>query len=183
MEKAGFGTKAQCALEINKGMLEGIKAGGRFKFECIGPDGKLKWESESKNTVTDEGIEYLLNHIFGSATKVSQWYIGLYTATVGSFRDLTGADIGGSNLAEFTGYSGTRKLFSGVLSGAAWSNTATPGEFPITSNATIKGAFLCSDGAGTAPYLLCIDAFDAGDRTVAPADTLRVTYIFSAQTL
>lgn len=183
MEKAGFGTKAKGLLEINKGMLEGIKAGGRFRFECIGPDGEVKWVNESKNTVTDEGIEYLLNNIFGTVTKVAQWYVGLYTATVGAFRDLTGADIGGSNLSEFTGYSGTRKLFSGLLLGATWSNAATPAEFPITANATIKGAFLCSDVLGSAPYLLCVDAFDVGDRVVAPADTLRVTYVFSAQTL
>ena len=159
------------------------EVGGKFRFECFDKDGNLKWVSESKNTVTNEGLLYLLDQVFGAAAKVAQWYVGLYTATVGAHADLTGADIGGANLTEFTGYSGTRKTFDGARIGYTWANSGSQAQFPITSNATIKGAFLASDDAGTADYLLCIDGFDAGDRAVAPSDTLKVSYVFSVQTL
>ena len=83
MDGLKIGSKAVSSLEINKSISNKLKVGGKFRFECFDKDGNLKWVSESKNTVTNEGLLYLLDQVFGAAAKVAQWYVGLYTATVG----------------------------------------------------------------------------------------------------
>lgn len=167
------------SIESARELKQHLKAGGRFHYECYDKDGALKWEVDSKNTITTEGFNYILDNLFGVAVKISTWYLGLYTATIGSFSDLTGADIGGAKITEFTGFTGTRKSYAGIRSGLSWTNAATKAEFGISSTATIKGAFLASDDAGTAAYLLAIDSFAEGDRVVSPSDTLKVSYIFN----
>jgi len=174
---------ADSKLILNGAFNNKLCVGGKFVYECYDKDGKLKWREESHNVVTDQGIIYLLTEVFGTQAKVNNWFIGLYTALVGLPKNLTGADIGGANLTEFTSYSGNRKLYSGIRSGGTWTNASTPAEFSITTNATIKGAFLASDDVGTADWLLCIDAFSSGDRAVAPSDVLKVTYNFSMQSI
>lgn len=178
MTKFKAQSKASADLIISKETIQRLGVGGHFLYECFDKEGKLKWAEKSKNTVTNQGMQYILDALFGVVSLVTDWYVGIYTATVGSFIDLTGADIGGSNLTEFTSYTGSRKQYIGARTGVIWTNTAAKAEFSIANNATIKGSFLASDDAGTATYLLAIDAFSTGDRAVAPGDTLRVTYEF-----
>lgn len=154
-----------------------LKIGGKFFYELI-RRGRVIDIWESKNIVTNEGRNYLLGQTFGVVSKVSAWYVGLYTATAGNLADLTGADIGGSNLTEFTGYVGNRPEYLGALSYYTWSNAVTKAQFSISVNATIKGSFLANDDIGACTRLLSIDAFASGDRAVSPSDTLNVTYVF-----
>lgn len=168
--------KADAGVIINPAANSKAKLGGFFTYECFDKNGKLKWGGVSHNAITYQGLRYLLDIMFGGVTPESAWYIGIYTAYVGSVLDLTGMDIGGPNLTEFTAYTGTRKLYTGVRSGQTWDNALNKAQFPITNNGTIKGAFLCSDDAGTANYLFALDAFASGDRAVAPGDTLNVGY-------
>lgn len=179
MENLRMKNTVMAELEVRKESNPRMKVGGRFEYECYDTKGNLKWKDESHNTITGEGIGYLLDEVFGTASKVNTWYVGLYTALSGTPGDLTGADIGGGNLTEFTDYTGNRKAFAGVRSGQSWSNAASKAEFVISSGNTILGAFLASDEIGTATYLLCIDTFSGGSRAVSPSDTLKVAYVFN----
>lgn len=175
--KVGFKTFVGHSITSNREVKSALKVGGWFEYEHI-RKGKIIDVWKSDNSVTNEGRNYLLDMAFGTLAKVGTWYIGLYSATVGAFADLTGADIGGTNLTQFIGYSGSRIAWAGVRSGASWSSAGSPAGFAINANGIIKGAFLASDASGTAPYLLCVDAYSQGDRTVQPADTLNVSYVF-----
>ena len=61
-------------------------------------------------------------------------------------------------------------------------NSASPASFTINATATVGGAFLVSNStkSGTTGVLFSASDFTApGDRSVASADTLNVTYTFS----
>jgi hypothetical protein len=152
---------------------------GIYTVECLGPDGAFKWKDQSKNQLTNEGLQYMLDRILNTGSTIDPWYVGLYTGIVGSISDLIGTDIGG-DLTEFMNYTGSRPAYSALRTDQTISNVLTKAEFAILGSATILGSFLASDNSGPASVLLSVGAYSSGSRLVNNGDTLRVTYELSA---
>lgn len=167
---------------------ERVEARGTYLIECVGADGKLKWQDKAQNLVTTVGKNEVLDKaLAGSSYTVVGPYLGLissasYSAvavsdTMSSHGGWTEA--GGANPPT---YSGSRKtaVWAGASAGAK--PLAAPLSFGITSSGTVKGCFMVFGSAatntvdGTAGILLSAGLFSGGDKTVASGDTLNVSY-------
>ena len=162
--------------------FQGIKVGGAFTITCKDFNGKVKWEDTAKNLVVNEGLDHILGILFQSGTQVDPWYVGLTdgTPTVAA-ADTTASHAGWT---EVTAYSeGVRQAFvDGTITSQSVSNSASKASFSISSDSTtIGGAFLASSATtGANGDLLCVAAFDGGDKSADNGDTLEVQYTFSA---
>jgi len=167
-------------------MINKTKAGGVFRMQCIGPDGKLKWEAESHNLVVNEGLKYMNDAALDAGTQITTWYIGLYGA--GASNSPAAGDTMSSHIGwtENTTYSNATRptcAFSAatLADPSVTTNSASPAAFNINGTTTIGGAFLTSNNTkgGTTGTLFSAADFTGGDRSVASGDTLNVSYTFS----
>lgn len=167
-------------------MINKTKAGGVFRIQCIGPDGKLKWEAESHNLVVNVGLQSMNAVYFSSGTQITTWYIGLYGA--GASNNPAASDTMASHIGwtENTTYSNATRptcTFGTATTAdpSVITNSASPASFNINGTTTIGGAFLTSNNTkgGTTGTLFSAADFTGGDRSVASGDTLNVTYTFS----
>lgn len=158
-----------------------VRFGGVFYVECYGPDGRLKWRDKAENLVVDEGLNHQLDILFDDTTaQIDPWYIGLTdgdpTPDASDTLDShTGWD-------EVTAYDGDRKEFVDNRTDQSVDNSSDKASFSINSDdTTIGGAFLCSAATGTTDEtLLCVAAFDGGNKSADDGDTLEVQYTYSA---
>ena len=167
-------------------MINKTKAGGVFRMQCIGPDGKLKWEAESHNLVVNEGLKYMNDAALDAGTQITTWYIGLYGA--GASNSPAATDTMSSHIGwtENTTYSNATRptcTFGTATTAdpSVITNSASPASFNINGSTTIGGAFLTSNNTkgGTTGTLFSAADFTGGDRSVSSGDTLNVTYTFS----
>jgi hypothetical protein len=162
------------------------RAGGVYKIQCIGADGRVKWEEEMHNLVVNQGLQSMVSVYLDGATQITTWFLGLITGP-GSGTTIAAGDTIATHAGwtEFTNYSGNRKTATfGTATTADPSvidNTAAPASFAISgAGGTVAGAFLCSVATGTAGTLFSASDFQTpGDRVVVSGDTLNVTYTFS----
>ena len=166
---------------------EGVLALGRFDFECIGADGKVKWSGSAPNLVVNVGLAYMAGSALTSVAQITSWYIGLYGA--GASNTPAAADTMSSHAGwtEVVPYSNATRVACTFVTAttanpSVATNTASPASFSINATSTVGGAFLTSGSAksGTAGTLFSAVDFSApGDRAVTSGDTLNVTYTMS----
>ena len=177
----------------SSGLVAGTRSGesalalGRFNFECIGADGKVKWTESVPNLVVNVGLAYMAGTALTSVAQITAWFIGLYGA--GASNTPAAGDTMSSHAGwtEVVPYSNaTRVACTFVTATTATpsvaTNTASPASFSIKATSTVGGAFLTSGSAksGTAGTLFSAVDFSApGDRAVVSGDTLNVTYTMS----
>lgn len=178
---------------VNKNDLLGnrARAGGVYTVICYDKDGNLKWEEKAHNLVVNVGLQDMNDKYFDGTTYTAAWYLGLVVGP-GSSNTYSASDTMASHAGwtEFTDYSGNRPLV--VWNGATladpsvMSNSSSVASYTITGSGTVAGAFLVgSTGAvatklDTNGILFSVANFQSpGDRVVANADTLNVTYSFS----
>lgn len=161
-------------------------AGGVYKIQCVGADGRLKWEQETPNLVVNQGLQDMNTTYFNSGSQVTTWYVGLITGPGASTTIAAGDTLAThAGWTEYTDYSGNRKaaVFATATTAdpSVVTNTASPAQFAITgAGGTVAGAFLCSVATGTSGILFSASDFQSpGDRVVVSGDTLNVTYTFS----
>lgn len=177
---------------VTAGILAGTRpvakarAGGVYRVECVGADGKVKWAEESSNLVVNQGLQDMVAAYLDAATQTTVWYLGLITGP-GSGTTIAAGDTLASHAGwtEFTNYTGNRKTATfGTATTADPSvidNSASPASFSISgAGGTVAGAFLASVATGTSGILFSASDFQSpGDRVVVSGDTLNVTYTFS----
>lgn len=177
---------------VTAGMIAGTRpfakarAGGVYRVECVGADGKVKWVEEAHNLVVNEGLQNMVAAYLDAATQTTTWYVGLITGP-GSGTTIAAGDtlVTHGGWTEFTNYTGNRKTATfGTATTADPSvidNSASPASFAITgAGGTVAGAFLASVATGTSGILFSASDFQSpGDRVVVSGDTLNVTYTFS----
>jgi len=146
-----------------------------YLVECIGADGKLKWQETIENLVTTAGKTDIIDKYFKGSTYTEAWYMGLAGAGTKAAGDTLASHAGWS---EVTPYSGNRPAitFGSTSSG---SNTATAVSYTINATATVAGAFVASVNSGTSGTLYSVSDFSAS-RSVISGDTLNVTLTVSA---
>ena len=177
----------------SSGLVAGSRSGesalalGRFNFECIGADGKVKWTESVPNLVVNVGLAYMAGTALTSVAQVTAWFIGLYGA--GASNTPAAADTMSSHAGwtENVGYSNATRVACTFVTAttanpSVATNSASPSAFNINATSTVGGAFLTSGSAksGTAGTLFSAVDFSApGDRAVTSGDTLNVTYTMS----
>jgi hypothetical protein len=156
--------------------------GGVFTFEHY-RDGKKIDEWTTKNIMTNEGLDYLLDASVANAAQISTWYVAPFKGNYTPDGSETGATVA-TDATEATEYTlGTRPAYvPGTVASQSVDNSASKASFTINATVTIYGAFLTGDSAksGTGSKCLCISRFP-GQRDLLNTDELLVTYTISAQ--
>jgi hypothetical protein len=186
-EKAAAGDSVSATLTRTLGMKESATASGVFTITCYGPDGQIKWAESLTNLVVNQGLQSMVAQYMTGATYTATWYVGLYGA--GASNDPAAGDTAASHAGwtEVTPYSNATRpacTFGTATTAnpSVISNSASPAIYTIDATSTVGGAFLISDNnkGGTSGVLFSASDFAApGDRNVAAADTINVTYTFS----
>src|SRR5262245_52188877 len=170
------------------GLDEIAEAHGRYEFECIGADGRLKWREVIDNVVCTVGKNLALDtFLAGSSYTVSGPYMGLISSS--SYSAVAAGDTMVSHSGWLEAGGANAPTYSGNRKTAAWSAASSGSKalsaalsFAITSTGTVKGAFLCyGSGASatkddTGGTLWRAGTFSTGDKEVVKGDTLNVNY-------
>lgn len=177
-------------------LLEQLKLKGKYTAKCFDKNGRLKWEAEAHNVITDEGANQLLDSAFG-AGPIAGPFLGLissvgYTGlpvvadTMASHSSVghVWAEAGnGSNYPTWSTPAGNARVAVSfaTASGRAKSLSAVA-SFVIVTGGTVKGPFLVfGTGAvatnnNTSGKLFSAGVFSGGDKVVGAGDTLQVSY-------
>lgn len=158
-------------------MMSKAHFGFEYRFECFGPDGKLKWEFTEHNLLPNEGRDYILHAALLTGPTFGSWFIGLYEGSyVPQVTDTMATFVAAAT--ETTAYSETTRgaLVPDALSGGVYINGASPATFTFTAAKTIRGGFISSGSVkgGTTGVLLSA-VLATSPKTVAVGDQLRVT--------
>lgn len=153
-----------------------------YLVECIGPDGKLKWEDHIINLVVNAGLNDSLDKHLKGSSYTAAWYVGLCSGTPTFAAGDTMASHAG--WAENQDYSSATRpaLTLGAVSGQSVDNSASKASYSINATATIGGAFVVNlpTKGQTSGTLYGGGAFTGGNRSVQNGDTLNVTVTATA---
>ncbi len=167
---------------------EAARAIGRFTAWFVDAAGVEQWHQEFPNVVTTIGKNFLLDTGFaGSSYTVTGPFIGLISST--SYSAVAAADTmtshagwleaGSANHPHYSGSRGTA-VFSAASAGSKSLSGALT--YSITSNGTVKGAFLVYGSGASATIdntggtLYSAGLFTSGDQVVTTSGTLLVTW-------
>lgn len=156
------------------------KLGSTYTYRCI-RNGKVVWEIEKDNLVTNEGLDYAMNVLFNPDSYSSPtFYCGIIAP---SFGGVPSAEDTMSSHAwsEYTDYSTQYRQLLDFYRTANAEHTATTANFMITKRGIVRGAFMTTDDikGGNEGYLYGASYFQA-NREVEKGDTLHVTIRVSA---
>ena len=163
----GFGLPAQS-----------LHLGGAFHFEQY-RNGKLIDEWDSKNVVTNAGINHALNVVFAGATPVSPWYVSIFVnAYTPIITDTSANFVADAGEATDKYSESARPAFVEAASTAkSITNAANKAQFTCSTAATINGAALYSSAikGSTSDILMAASRFATG-KPMEVGDLLLVTY-------
>lgn len=175
---------ASQAAQVVRGVLlgEALHIRGHYTFECIAPDGTVRWRDEARNLVVTVGKNDLLDKYFAGSAYTAAFYLGLVDNA--GFSAYAAGDTMSSHAGwtEATPYSNSTRPAVSWNAASAGSKASTTTAFTINATATLNGGFLSTNSTkgGTTGTLFSGSAFTGGNRTVANGDTLNVTYTASA---
>ena len=144
--------------------------------------GKVIWEYEGKNGITDLGIHYVLDTSFvdgGTPTPDDTWFAGLIDND--SFTGVAPGDTASSHSGwiEATAYDEATREALGFSAAAMRSISATI-SFTMNATKTLRGIFIIGDGTkGGTTGLLFSTALFAASPTVVSGNVLTITYTLS----
>jgi len=187
VDKAKSSDKVSAGLVAGTRSTENALALGRFDFECVGADGKVKWTGSVPNLVVNAGLAYMAGTSLTSVTQITTWYIGLYGAAASNNPAAGDTMASHAGWTEVVPYSNATRVAATFVTAttanpSVATNSASPASFSINATSTVGGAFLTSGSAksGTAGTLFSASDFTSpGDRSVASGDTLNVSYTLS----
>lgn len=164
------------------------EAHGRYIFRCFDADGNLKWEDSIENTVTTVGKDALLTQALKGAAYTAAVYIGLISSVGYSSVPVVGdtmashatwTEAGSTNAPTFA----ARVAATFGTASAGSLATSSSSNFTMTGAGTIKGAFVCFNGAtatlmNTTGTLYAAGLF-TGDKIVVANDVIQCSYTTS----
>jgi len=147
---------------------------------------------ESPNTFTTEGMNYILDVMFGTTSKTGAaiWYLGIYQNNVTPAVGNTAATCLGA-AGTYGAVQATSDVDETVFetytiaaaASASCTNAASKAEYTLADTMTIYGAFLgnSSDMTSVAGKLVSAKKFTAS-RSVIADDVLSITYVITLTT-
>lgn len=157
-------------------------------------EGKLIHEcDQGGNTFTTEGLNYLLEVMFGTTSKAGSaiFYVGIFKNNVTpALGDTVAAKLGAAGTygecqdADYDSPATNKPSYTiAAASSSSCTNAAAAASFTIAASITVYGAFLSTVAAKTATtgYLMCAKKFTAA-RAVIDNDVLAVTYVITCTT-
>lgn len=161
------------------------EAHGRYEFKCFDKDGNLKWQDSIENTVMTAGKNALLTNALKGSAYTAAVYIGLISSVgyvsvpvVGDTMTshATWTEAGSSNAPTFA----ARVAATFGTASAGTLATSTSSNFTMTGSGTIKGAFVCFNGATSTILNTSGTLYAAGlfseDKNVVATDVIQVSY-------
>lgn len=147
-----------------------------------------KWTDTVQNLVTTVGGNDLLDKYLAGSAYTATWYIGLISSV--SYTAVAAADTMASHAGWLEAGAANVPIYSqGARPTTAWSAASSKSKalsaalsYTIaTTGGTVKGCFLTSVSTkdGTTGILYSAGLFTGGDKVVAVADTLNVSYTAS----
>lgn len=182
-EDMKFSDSSGADLAVNHEVVDNFNPHGAFKIVCRAPDGSIRWESESPNTVVNAGKNDLLNQYFRGSSYTGSFFVGLRNNGAIS----SGDTMSSKTWTEITTYSNaTRPAYTTVSTTTQTiTNSASPAVFNINGTAAVGGCFIvaavggvittANNKGGTTGTLFSAVDF-AAVRNVLSGDTLTVTY-------
>lgn len=177
---------SSATVERGAGMAEALGLNGRYRAECYGSDGKLKWADDFDNVVTTVGANLALDTILAGSAFTATVVMGLKGAGTAVIADTQASHASWSEqgLANAPTYSGNRKTPTFSAASAKSKATSAAVSFAITSSGTVSGCFININGSSTIDNttgtLLSAGDFSGGTKAVTNGDTLNVSYTLSA---
>ena len=187
MEKNKFGVNISAEVErmlLNK---QRFLAETVWDVEHWRGDNMLS-RTKDHNICTDEGLNHLLNVVFGATAKETTWYVEIYEgSSVPSF-------VAGTTYAAPTGTpssaydEATRPEYIDVAAtGKVMTNSASKATFTINASKTIQGASLVAGGSAATTkadvagggILYCAAAFSS-PKVCEDDDVLKITITITA---
>ncbi len=161
----------------------GFKLKGELVAECY-RGSKLLWVDKTHNLVTTEGLNRILNVMFGGTTQTATWYVGLVETDTAPAAAMN-YDV--PVFTESTSYDeATRPAYTESASTAgSITNSASKAAFTISATKTMYGAALFSINtkgdhtSGANNVLYCYAKFSAS-RAVVDDDVINVTYTITS---
>lgn len=157
----------------------GARLAGMFRVVCRRPDGSIRWSEESKNLITNAGLDFLLDSGINS-TEAGTIYLGLKNA---------GSPAAGDTMSSHAGWTENQNYSEATRpswgQGSASSQAVTNGtavDFSIdTDSQTIAGLFATTNSTkgGTTGTLVSATDFSSS-KAADNGDTIQVTYTISA---
>jgi len=180
---------ADGAIAAQGGMVEKAGIIGVYNVQCIGPDGKIKWEDTADNIVTNVGKDLALDTFLAGSAYTAGVYMGLADSSAASCTvtdtmasKTTWLEVGAANAPTYTS---PRKTPAWSSSASGSKSTSGAVSFAITSTGSVGGCFLVF-GVGavttidsTAGVLYSCGAFTGGTKSVSNGDTLNCSYVAS----
>lgn len=160
--------------------ISALRMHNTYRFECFGPDGKLKWTEEVANTTLDAGLNDALSVLFKSGTQRTAWYVGLKGTGSIAAGDTSASHAGWT---EVTAYSAANRpaWTGGSVSGKSVDNSASQAAFSMNGAYTVAGAFLASSNTKSSGSDMVYGAADfAASRSGGSGDTINVTVTLTA---
>ena len=161
-----------------------VRAGGVFTVRCVAPGGRVRWETETHNLVTNGGLQMLSQQFFAGSGYTAAWYLGLYGESTGPLATDTMSNH--PSWTEFVGYSQTTRpqaVFGAATaaSPSVISNSGAMAVFNITpvGPSLLGGIFLTTNPAkgGVLGELYSASPFPGTTyRTVYGGEALQVIY-------
>ncbi len=154
-----------------------------YEFECVGPDGRVKWRDQFTNLVVDTGLDDLLNNQFLGTNYTASFFVGLTDgAPTVAAGDTMASHAGWAEVSDYA--EATRAALTlGAVANQSVSNASNRASFSIdTDDTTIGGAFVTTDNTkdGAAGTLYGVGAFTGADKSADDGDTLNVTVTLTA---
>lgn len=161
---------------------EVLKFVGKFHFEQY-RNGKLIRKIPLFNTVTTDGKNNIFNIMFGGATQLTAWYIGLIDNTGYSTNAVTDTMAAHAGWVEWTSYNETtRQSWTPAAASSGSVTNTTAATFTMNASGTLRGIFITSVNTkgGTTGVLWSGGIFAAGTVAVTSGDQIKITYTLSA---
>lgn len=159
----------------------GIVTGGVFQIDHV-RNGEVIDSWEEHNLVVNEGLNKLLDVMFGGSSQITTWYVGLFEGNYTPVATVTAATITAAS-TECTAYDETtrQEYVEAAAASQSITNAASRATFTFNATKTIYGAFLVSAAAKSATTGTLFSAARFGSsKSVVAADQLLLTYALGA---
>ena len=185
VEKMNANDGSNAVISKNLVSSENLNVFGRYEVECRDEHGNLKWKDHIDNLVTTVGKNDLLDKYLAGSSYTAAFYLGLISSV--SYTAVAAGDTMSSHAGWLEAGAANVPIYSqGARPTAAWASASSGSKalsssltYTIaTTGGTLKGCFLTTVATkdGTTGILFSAGLFSGGDKIVAVADSLSVSY-------